>query len=430
LAAADPFQQRVVVVGGGFGGLEAVKALRHLPVDVTLIDRNNYHLFQPLTYQVSTAALSPDEIAEPLRAIFRRDGNVRVLMGEVCELDLARRVVVLRPGADGLGQETVPYDTLVVAAGSSYSYFGHDEWRPVALEIKSLDSALRVRARILSAFEAAELDHDPDSRCRWLTFMVVGAGPTGVEMAGQIAELARDTLPQDFRAIDPTAGRVLLVEATDRVLPAFPAPLSERAARSLEALGVKALVRHTVVGVDRELVEVRGPDGRTERIPCRTVIWAAGVTASPLARALAEASGADLDRAGRVTVEPDLTLPGHPEVLAIGDMVQVRDRVLPGLAPVAMQQGRYVGRLLANRLASRPTLPFHYRDKGNLATIGRARAVADLRRLRLSGFPAWVIWLVVHLVYLIGFENRAVVLVRWSYNFFTRGRGGRLVMHP
>jgi NADH dehydrogenase len=430
LAPADPLQQRVVVVGGGFGGLEAVKALRHLPVDITLIDRNNYHLFQPLTYQVSTAALSPDEIAEPLRAIFRRNGNVRVLMGEVCELDLTRRVVVLRPGAHGLGQETVPYDTLVVAAGSSYSYFGHDEWRPVALEIKSLDSALRARARILSAFEAAELDHDPGSRRRWLTFMVVGAGPTGVEMAGQIAELARDTLPGDFRAIDPTAGRVLLLEATDRVLPAFPAPLSERAAHSLEALGVTALVRHTVVGIDPQLVEVRGPDGRTEQIPCRTVIWAAGVTASPLARALAEASGADLDRAGRVTVEPDLTLPGHPEVLAIGDMVQVRDRVLPGLAPVAMQQGRYVGRFLANQLASRPTLPFHYRDKGNLATIGRARAVADLRRLRLSGFPAWVIWLVVHLVYLIGFENRVVVLVRWSYNFFTRGRGGRLVTHP
>jgi NADH dehydrogenase len=295
-------------------------------------------------------------------------------------------VVVLRPGFDGLPAETVPYDTLVVAAGSSYSYFGHDEWRPIALEAKTLDSALRVRGRILAAFEAAEVYPDPDDRCRWLTFMVVGAGPTGVEMAGQIAELARDTLRGDFRAIDPTAGRVLLIEAADRVLPGFPPSLSDRAARSLGDLGVTSLVGHTVVGVDPEWVQVRRGDGEIEQIPCRTIVWAAGVMASPLARALAEASASELDRAGRVTVEPDLTLPGRPEVLAIGDMAMIRGQALPGLAPVAMQQGRYAGRLIGDRLMQRPTPRFRYRDSGNLATIGRSRAVADLRRLRLAGF--------------------------------------------
>jgi NADH:ubiquinone reductase (H+-translocating) len=430
MAIRDPTRQRIVVVGGGFGGLEAVKTLRDLPVDVTLIDRNNYHLFQPLTYQVSTAALSPDEIAEPLRTIFRRAGNVRVLMGEVEALDLDRRLVMLRPEFDGLGEEAVPYDTLVVAAGSGYSYFGHDDWRPLALEVKTLDSALRVRGRILAAFEGAELDPDPEDRSHWLTFMVVGAGPTGVEMAGQIAELARDTLPGDFRAIDPRAGRVLLVEAADRVLPGFPPSLSEQAARSLRELGVTVLVGHTVVDVGSESVRVRRPDGETDEIACRTVVGAAGVEASPLARALADASASELDHAGRVTVEPDLTVPGRPEVLALGDMARVRDQTLPGLAPVAMQQGRYAGRLIADRLAQRRTPPFRYRDRGRLATIGRARAVADLRRLRLAGFPAWAIWLAVHLLYLVGFENRVVVLVRWAYNFFTHGRGGRLITHP
>jgi NADH dehydrogenase len=420
-------RQRVVVVGGGFGGLEAVKALRRLPVDITLIDRNNYHLFQPLTYQVSTAALSPDEIAEPLRAIFRRDRNVRVLMGEVERLDLERRLVTLRPEVDGLAQETVPYDTLVVAAGSSYSYFGHDEWRPLALEVKTLDGALRVRSHILAAFEAAELADDADARSQWLSFIVVGAGPTGVEMAGQIAELARDTLPGDFRAIDTRAGRVLLVEAADRILPAFPQTLSDRARRALEDLGVTSLAGHAVIDVDRASVQVRGPDGEAERIPCRTVVWAAGVEASPLARVLAAACASEVDRAGRVTVEPDLSLPGRPEVLAIGDMARVRGLALPGLAAVARQQGRYAGRLIGDRLADQPTPPFRYRDRGSLATIGRARAVADLHRVHLTGFPAWAIWLVVHLMYLVGFDNRAVVLVRWADNFFTHGRGGRLI---
>jgi NADH:ubiquinone reductase (H+-translocating) len=427
-------RHRVVVIGGGFGGLEAVKALRRAPaVDITLIDRHNYHLFQPLSYQVATGALSPAEIAEPLRTIFRRERRVRVVMAEVTRLDLDRRRVVLRGEIDRAGETDVPYDTVVVAGGSTYSYFGHDEWRPLALEVKSLDSAVRARGRILDAFESAEIEPRTEARASWLTFVVVGGGPTGVEMAGQIAELARDTLRGDFRAVDPSDARVMLVETGDRLLATFPPSLSERAARQLESLGVTTLIRHTVVGIEPDCVEIRGPDGATESLAARTVIWAAGVTASPLAGALADVSDAAVDHAGRVAVEPDLTLPGHPEVLAIGDMVRVRDartgtvETLPGVAPVAMQEGRYAGRLITDRLAGRPTPPFRYRDKGNLATIGRARAVADVRGLHASGFPAWVLWLVVHLVYLIGFDNRVVVLTRWAFNFFTRGRGARII---
>jgi NADH dehydrogenase len=426
-------EHRVVVVGGGFGGLEAVKSLRHAPVDVTLIDRNNYHLFQPLSYQVATGALSPDEIAEPLRTIFRGQARVRVLLAEAARVDLANRRVELRVGSDGLEPEAVAYDTLIVATGSSYSYFGHDDWRASVVEVKSLENALRARTRILGAFEAAELAAAVEGRASRLTFVVVGGGPTGVEMAGQIAELARDTLAGEFRVIDPPLARILLIERADRVLPSFPLALSNRAMRSLRELGVTPLVSHSVVGIDDDGVQIQGPDGETHRVLTRTVVWAAGVTASPLARALADASTAQVDGAGRVAVEPDLTLPGHPEVLALGDMVRVRDprtgsaATLPGLAPVAMQQGRYAGRLIRDRLQRRPTPPFRYRDKGELATIGRARAVANLRGLRVGGTAAWIIWLVVHLVYLIGFENRAVVLVRWAYNFVTHGRGARVI---
>jgi NADH:quinone reductase (non-electrogenic) len=431
--AASQAKQRVVVVGGGFGGLLAVKALRGAPVEITLVDRNNYHLFQPLNYQVATGSLAPEEIAEPLRTIFRKEDNVEVLMAEVTGVDLERRALQVRPTVGELDTREIEYDTLVVAGGSAYSYFGHDEWRPLALEVKSLDSALDVRSRIIGAFEAAEADPDPEARAAWLTFVVVGGGPTGVEMAGQIAELERDTLAHDFSVIDPREGRVLLVEMAERVLTSFPASLSKKAARSLEELGVTPLVDHRVVNIDAEGVEVQTADGRTERISARTVIWAAGVAASPLARLLGEAAGADLDRAGRVAVEPDLTVPGHPEVIAIGDMVRVRNHksgeveTLPGLAPVAMQQGRYAGRLIRNRIAGKHTRPFHYLDKGNLATIGRARAVADIRGIKLSGFIAWVTWLTVHLYYLIGFENRLIVVMRWAYYFFTRGRGGRLI---
>jgi NADH dehydrogenase len=424
---------RVVVVGGGFGGLQTVKALRDAPVEVTLVDRNNYHLFQPLTYQVATGALSPDEIGKPLRTIFRGARNVRVLMAEATGFDLEQQTVFLRPAVAEPGPQAVRYDTLVVASGSNYAYFGHDEWRQSTHEVKSLGRALRARAGILAAFEAAELEPDPEVSAGWLTFVVVGAGSTGVEMAGQIAELARDTLPGDFRTIDPRAGRVLLVEQANRVLPGFPPSLSSRAARSLGKLGVTVLTGRTVVGIEPDHVQIQSADGAAEPVAARTIVWAAGVAASPLSRALAEASGGDVDRAGRATVQPDLTLPGHPEVIAIGDMVRVREvrtgiaRTLPGVAPVAMQQGRYAGRLIRSRLEGRTLPPWRYFDKGKLATIGRTQAVADIRGLHLGGFPAWLLWLIVHLTYLIGFENRLVVLVRWSSNFCTHGRGARWI---
>jgi NADH dehydrogenase len=422
----------VVVVGGGFGGLEAVKTLGHADVDVTLIDRNNYHLFQPLSYQVATGALSPGEIATPLRQIFRHQPRTTVLLAEVTRFDLDRREISVQPGVGGLPDRKISYDMLLVSGGSSYSYFGHEDWRSLALEVKSLDGALQVRGRILQAFETAELESDPEQQANWLTFVVVGAGPTGVEMAGQIAELARENV-DEFRHSNPGSGRVILVETADRVLTAFPQSLSRRAADSLRAIGVTPFVSHTVTDVQPGRVKVSDAAGTESSIPTHTVIWAAGVEASPLATALGRACGADVDRAGRLLVEPDLSLPCHPEVLAFGDMVRVRDprsgepRALPGLAPVAMQQGRYAGRLVSDRFAGRATAPFRYRDKGTLATIGRARAVADIRGLHLAGLVAWLTWLLVHLFYLIGFENRLLVLVRWSFSFFTRGRGARLI---
>ena len=425
---------RVVIVGGGFGGLQAARGLRGAPVDITLIDRRNFHLFQPLTYQVATGALSAGEVAYPLRAVFRRNRNVRVLLAEVARFDLERREVVLRSVSGLPAPEPVPYDTLIVAGGSHYSYFGHDEWSAHAAEVKSLESALTVRSRILAAFEAAELERDPERRGEWLTFVVVGAGPTGVEMAGQIAELARDSLRGDFRSADPGRGRILLVEAADRVLTGFPRSLSAKAERSLRRLGVRPVLGSTVVDVDATGVTIDA-DGAMRRIPARTVVWAAGVTASGLASTLAELTGAEQDRAGRVTVEAELTLPGHPEVFALGDMVRVRDRdgsaiTLPGVAPVAMQQGRYAAMAVRARLQGRAAPPFRYRDKGNLATIGRAAAVADVKGVKVSGFLAWITWLVVHLFYLVGFQNRLLVLIRWSISFATRGRGARLITSP
>ena len=422
---------RVVVVGGGFGGLQAVLALRRSPVEVTLVDRRNFHLFQPLTYQVATGALSPGEIAYPLRAIFKRNRNVRVVQAEVAGFDLKGRLVHLCP-AGVPAPMTVPYDTLVVAGGSHYSFFGHEEWSGLAVEVKSLESALVARGRILRAFEAAELEPDPERRRAWLTFVVVGAGPTGVEMAGQIGELARDTLRRDFRAIDPRAGRILLVEALDRVLTSFPPSLSAKAERSLEHLGVTVRTGWTVTAVDGEGVTIEDAAGREERVPSRTIIWAAGVTASELAGRLGELTGAERDRAGRVTVGPDLTLPGHSEVFALGDMVRVQDgrggtTLYPGVAPVAMQEGRYVAKVVRARLRGETVGPFRYRDKGNLATIGRAAAVADIKGLRLSGLLAWLTWLLVHLWYLIGFQNRVLVLIRWTASFVTHGRGARLI---
>ena len=418
-------RHRVVVIGGGFGGLQAAKHLATAPVDLTIVDRRNFHLFQPLTYQVATGALSPGEVAYPLRAVFRRHRNVGVVMAEVTGFDLEGRRVQLAEGS-------LPYDTLIVAGGSHYSYFGHDDWRIYAPEVKSLESALATRARLLKAFEDAEIEPDRERRRALLTFVVVGAGPTGVEMAGQIAELARGTLRDEFRSIDSRQSRVVLIETFDRVLTTFPPSLSRKAARSLESLGVTLLLERTVVDIDEESVTVAASDGATERVPARNAIWAAGVEASSLASQLGELSGADVDRAGRVTIEPDLTLPGHPEVMALGDMVRVRSRdggvqELLGVAPVAMQQGRYAAKLVRARLEGQAIGPFRYLDKGNLATIGRARAVADLHAIRLSGFPAWATWLVVHLFYLIGFQNRLIVVIRWFISFATRGRGARLI---
>jgi NADH:ubiquinone reductase (H+-translocating) len=427
-----PAGRRVVVIGGGFGGVQAVNQLRRGDVDVTLIDRRNFHLFQPLVYQVATGALSPGEIATPLRSVFKRARNVRVLLGEVDRIDLDRRVVEVHPPMEDVPSVEVPYDSLIVAAGSKYSYFGHPEWASLAPEVKSLERALEVRGRILAAFEAAELEDDPEKRAEWLTFAVVGAGPTGVEMAGQIAELARDTLPRDFRAADPSAGRILLIEGGPRVLPAFPPDLSESAERQLDRLGVTTMTNALVVGIDDDGVELEAPGGERRRVGAHTVVWAAGVQAASLTGRLAEAAGAEVDRAGRITVEPDLSVPGHPEVLALGDMARVRSadgeiQDLPGVAPVAMQQGRYAAKSIMRRLQGREVKPFRYVDKGNLATIGRGSAVAEIKRAHFGGALAWLLWLGIHIFYLIGFQNRLLVLLRWSFSFLTRGRGARLI---
>jgi NADH dehydrogenase len=424
---------RVVVVGGGFAGVQAVRGLRDAPVELTLVDRQNYTLFQPLVYQVATGALSPAEIAMPLRRIVRRQRNARVVLAEVTGFDLDRRQVLLDDLPNGDGPTSIGYDTLVVAAGSRYSYFGHEDWAPHAPELKSLAGALDIRNRILVAFEAAELETDPDRRRSWLTFVVVGGGPTGVEMAGQIAEVARDALRDDFREVDTTTARVLLVEAGDRILATFPPSLSRKATRALEELGVTPLAGHTVVDVADGSVAIEQPGGAVEEVAAQTAIWAAGVNASPLAARLAEAAEVEVDRAGRLPVAPDLTLAGHPEVLALGDMVRVRrpdgtEVPLPGLAPVAMQQGRYVARAIRTRLEGGAAGDFHYVDKGNLATIGRSKAVADLKGLHVAGFLAWALWLLVHIVYLIGFQNRLLVLLRWTISFVTRGRGARLIV--
>jgi NADH dehydrogenase len=427
-------QHRVVVIGGGFGGIQVVKHLRHAPVSVTLIDWRNFHLFQPLTYQVATGALSPSDVTYPLRALFGSTPNVTVMLAEVTGFDLDARRVLLAQDKDPDAPAFVEYDTLVVCAGSSYSYFGHDEWREYAGEVKSLESAVEVRARVLCAFERAEVTTDDADRNAELTFVVVGAGPTGVEIAGQIGELARDTLRHYFKRIDPSEAKILLVETADRILTTFPEKLSARATRSLERLGVTPRVRRTVIDIDSQGVSLQDPDGATERVEARTVIWAAGVRASRLAGLLGELSGAEVDKAGRVRVGPDLTLAGHPEVIALGDMASVSDGAggalpLPGVAPVAIQQGAYAARVIEQRLAGNRSGPFRYVDKGNLATIGRGRAVADIGPLKLSGVPAWAIWLGVHIWYLIGFQNRLVVILRWSISFLTSGRqqGSRII---
>jgi NADH dehydrogenase len=417
-------RQRVVIVGGGFGGLVAARALRGADADVTLVDRQNFSLFQPLAYQVATGSLSSVEVAIPLRQALRRARNVRVVLGEAVAFDLERRTVAVDEEPVHERVE-LPYDVLAVAGGSRYSYFGHDDWAEFAPELKSLDGALDLRDRILLAFEAAEVETDAAARAAWLTFVIVGAGPTGVEMAGQIAELAHDVLPREYRDVDTRRARVLLVEAGDRVLSAYSERLSRSAERQLRSLGVTPLLSTMVVAIDADGVEVEA-GGSRERIPARTKVWAAGVAASPVAALLAHAAGVETDRAGRLTAEPDLTLAGHPEVFAFGDMVTVRGQELHGVAPVAMQQGRHVARSIRNGTRT----PFRYNDKGELATIGRARAVGVIKGIPVTGFLAWAVWLGVHIVYLIGFQNRLVVLTRWAFAYFTRGRGARVIHQP
>ena len=417
---------RIVIVGGGFGGLYTARRLRSLPVDVTLLDRRNFHLFQPLLYQVATGALSPANIAAPLRAILKRSRNVRVLLADVTAFDVARRRVAATSGE-------FPYDTLVVAAGVRHQYFGHDEWESEAPGLKTLEDAVEMRRRILLAFERAETETDLAERRALLTFVIVGAGPTGAELAGALGEIARHTLRREFRSIDPAEARILLVEGGARVLTAYPPELSAKAERSLASLGVETLLNASVTAVQGGRVTILRA-GATDTIEARTVLWAAGVAASPLAAALAAATGATTDRAGRIGVGKDLTLPGHPEIFVIGDMAALADekgRPLPGVAPVAMQQGRYVARAIAGRLAGRPIAePFRYRDKGSMATIGRGRAIADLGFLRLSGYPAWLAWLFIHLMYLVQFGNRVLILVQWAWNYLTWNRSARLITGP
>lgn len=418
---------QVVIVGGGFAGLAAARGLRRAPVQVTLIDRRNFHLFQPLLYQVATGALSPANIAAPLRAILSRQGNVRVIHGEATGIDVGLRHVLL-------GSQPVRYDTLIVATGVTHDYFGHDDWSDVAPGLKTIEDATTIRARVLSAFERAELLAAVRGAGRPveppLTFAVVGGGPTGVEMAGAIAEIARHTLRHEFRAIDPSRARILLLEGGPRILAAYSPRLAERAVAALERLGVTVVTQAVVTAVDEGGVTCRRPDGRSERFEAGTVIWAAGVRASPLGVRLAEACGAELDRAGRVKVAPDLTLPAHPDVLVLGDLAHVATPagLLPGVAPVAMQQGRYAARVIASRLSGRAAPPpFRYRDFGMMATIGRAAAVARIGGFEFSGYVAWLLWLFVHLMYLVEFQNRVLVLLQWAWNYFTRNRAARLI---
>jgi NADH dehydrogenase len=405
---------RVVIVGCGFAGLWAAQALRKAPVQVTVVDRTNHHLFTPLLYQVATAGLSAPAIAAPIRHILAKQRNTTVLLGDVTGIDVANRKIALEGG------DELPYDRLIVATGATHSYFGNDAWAPYAPGLKTLDDAFDIRNRILLAFESAERESDPARRAAWLTFVVVGAGATGVELAGTLAEIARHTLRGEFRHFDPRTARVMLVEATDRVLPPYPADLSQKARLQLERLGVIVFLGKKVTGIDDKGVHLGA-----ERIEAKTVIWAAGVASSPLGRAL----GAPLDRAGRVKVEPDLSVPGHPEIFVAGDLAAVSNAKgpVPGIAPAAKQMGRHAATNVLLSLKNEKTSAFRYRDYGQLATIGRAAAVVDMGKLKLSGFPAWIVWLVAHIYFLINFRNRIEVMLDWAGSYFTYNRYARIV---
>jgi len=417
----------VVIVGGGFGGLRAARRLRNAPAKVTLLDRRNFHLFQPLLYQVATGALSPADICAPLRALLRRQSNTEVLLAEVTGIDVANRKVKLLDGE-------IPYDTLILAAGVRHHYFGHSQWEHDAPGLKTIEDATQIRRRVLLAFEAAERESDPALIAQWLTFVVVGGGPTGVELAGAIGEIANYTVRHDFRRIDPSKARIILVEGVDRILPTYRPGLSKNAERALQRLGVEVITRAVVSDVQPLSVTIKRGD-QTEVIPTHTVLWAAGVLGSPLGKSLQEGANTPLDKAGRVIVDPDLTIPGHPEIFVIGDMANFShqsengDKPLPGVAQVAIQQGKYVARLIQQQLSgdTRPPKPFRYLDLGNMATIGRAAAVADLHIIRLSGYLAWLTWLFIHLMSLVDFKNRVLVLMQWAYSYITRNRSARLI---
>ncbi len=414
---------RVVIIGGGFGGLYTARKLKRAPIELTLIDRRNHHLFQPLLYQVATGTLSPANIASPLRALLKKQRNTRVLLAEARSIDVAGRRVILDEGE-------LPYDTLIVATGSTHSYFGHDEWEPFAPGLKSIEDATAIRRKILLSFEEAERQAgDAEAVRRLLTFVIIGAGPTGVEMAGQVCEIARHTLRLEFRAIHPESARVCLVEFQDRVLPTYSPKLSEKARQSLAKLGVEVITGAEVTEVAADRVTYRR-QGMTETIEAHTVLWAAGVRASPLGRILGEATGAEVDRIGRIVVEPDLTLAGHPEIFVIGDLANYKGnngKPLAGVAPVAMQEGRYVAKLVRARLAGKTLPPFRYSDKGTLATIGRYHAVADLRFAKFSGFLAWLIWLFIHLVSIVQLGNRILIFIQWGWSYITWDRAARLI---
>ncbi len=414
--------QRVVIIGGGFGGLHVAKGLRNSPFQVTLIDKRNFHLFQPLLYQLATGGLSPGDIASPLRAVFHRYKNIHVIMAEVVDIDTHNRKVILKDGE-------VDYDFLVVSTGSGHYYFGNEKWPGIAPGLKTIEDAITIRQRVLKAYEAAERETDPQKKQELLTFVIAGAGPTGVEIAGAIAELARTTMKNDFRNIDPASSEIILVEAGERILCTFHPGLSNKAQKSLTRLGVRVMTGSRITDITENAVTI-DLNHRSFVIKTRTILWCAGVKASPLGEVIAKNCGVQVDKQGRVVVQPDLSIPGYPGIFVIGDLANFshqEGKPLPGVATVAMQQGQYVARLLTGRLQGKKTIPFHYHHKGDLAVIGRNSAVAHIKAFRFSGPLAWFIWAFVHIRFLIEFDNKLLVLTQWAWNYFTRKRGARLI---
>jgi NADH:ubiquinone reductase (H+-translocating) len=417
-------KHRVVILGGGFGGLYAAQTLKHAPVDVTLLDRRNFHLFQPLMYQVATGSLSPGEIAAPLRSVLSKQKNTRVLLGEAIDIDPSEKQILLKDGS------TVEYDSLIVSTGSQSAYFGHDDWRQWAPSLKTVEEATMIRHKILFAFEAAERTQDPEERQAWLTFVIVGAGATGVELGGALGEIANQTLKNDFRSIRPQDARILVVDSANRVLSSYPEDLSRKAEKSLLKLGVRVRAGVMVTEIDAEGVTL-STKSRSERIRTRTVIWAAGVTPSEFGRQLVKRTAAETDKGGRIKVNPDLTIPNYPDIFVVGDLAfstKPDGTPLPGVAQVAMQGGAYAAKTIAKRAQGKQEdKPFHYFDKGDIAVIGRAAAVANVFGVHLSGFIAWLVWLFIHLMYLVQFQSRILVLVQWGFEYMTFSRGARLI---